>query len=132
MKYTKYLHQQHLHQLNNLFFKMSKITPPEVKIISGVEIFSGLVYLLYFYAFLNNVYILLSILTFIIAFGLWRLYRWAWFSCMIISLFGLTSGIAIIIMYEFGFFNAIPKIIIDFMVILMLMARDVRKAFNIG
>lgn len=111
---------------------MSKKTPSEVKIISGVEVFSGFIYFLYFFAFLNNVYILFSAFSFIIAFGLWRLYKWAWFLCMIMSLFGLISGITIITMYELGFFNAVPKIIIDFMVILMLMAKDVRKAFNIG
>lgn len=111
---------------------MSKTTPSEVKIISGVEVFSGLVYLLYFFAFLNIFYISLSALSFIIAFGLWRLYKWAWFLCMIASLFGLASSMVIFAMHELGFFNAAPKMIIDFMVILMLMAKDVRKAFGIG
>ncbi|MEM0101410.1 MAG: hypothetical protein QXW34_00380 [Candidatus Methanomethyliaceae archaeon] len=111
---------------------MSKITPSEVKIISGVEVFSGLVYLLFFFAFINSLYLLLSILSFIIAFGLWRLYKWAWYLCMIISLFGIVSSIVISVMYEFGFFSTTPKIIIDFMIVLMLMTKDVRKAFSIG
>lgn len=111
---------------------MSKTTPSEVKIIAGVEAFSGLLYLLYFLIFFEIIYVLFSIFSFIIAFGLWRLYKWAWFLCIIVSLFGLISGIAIIMTYEFGLFSTAPKIILDFMVILMLMAKDVRKAFGIG
>jgi hypothetical protein len=104
----------------------------EVKIISGLEIFSGLIYLIYFSVFYSPILLIMSIISFIIAFGLLRLYKWAWFLCLLISLFGVISGILItIIEWYYIAISAFPKIIIDIMVILMLLSKDVRKEFKI-
>lgn len=110
---------------------MSKNIPDEVKIIAGTEAFSGLLYLLYFLTFFFSPYLLLSTLSFIIAFGLLRLYKWAWFFCLIISILSLISGALAMIMFNFDPFSATPKMIIDFILIFMLMSKDVRSDFGI-
>ncbi len=110
---------------------MTKV-PSEVKIIAGLEIFSGLIYLMYFLALYSPIFLIISIIGFIIAFGLLHLYKWAWFLCLFFSLFGVISGISVMII-EFYYItiSVFPKIIIDIMIILMLLTKDVRKEFKI-
>ncbi|MCS7098288.1 MAG: hypothetical protein NZ922_04860 [Candidatus Methanomethyliaceae archaeon] len=111
---------------------MSRKASDEVKIIAGVEAFSGFLYLLYFLAFSLFFYLSLSIISLIIALGLLRLYKWAWFLCLIMSIFGLTFGAITMVMFDFDPFSAVPKMIIDFILVLMLISRDVRSDFGIG
>lgn len=112
--------------------------PSEVKIIAGIEGFSGLVYLVNFLALLSimlsPILIILSCLSFGIAYGLWRIKKWAWFLSLILSVFGVVSGIIVLGLTgisEGTLFGGAPMIIIDFIVIIMLLSRDVRKVFGI-
>ncbi|MCX8182157.1 MAG: hypothetical protein N3D12_03455 [Candidatus Methanomethyliaceae archaeon] len=112
--------------------------PSEVKIIAGIEGFSGLVYLVNFLAFLNitlsPMLIILSCLSFTIAYGLWRIKKWAWFLSITLSVFGVISGIIVFALTgvsESSLFGGAPMIIIDIIVIIMLLNKDVRKTFRI-
>lgn len=113
------------------------IVPSEIKIIAGIEVFSGLVYLVNFLATIgiafSPVMMLLSCLNFAIAYGLWRIKKWAWFLSLILSAFGATSGIvalAFIGISESSLFGGAPMIILDIMVIIMLLSKDVRSVFR--
>lgn len=112
--------------------------PSEIKIIAGVEGFSGLIYLVNFLVLLSvtfsPVLIFLSFLSFAIAYGLWRIKRWAWFLSLSLSIFGVISGMIVLAMTgisESYFFGGAPMIIIDVIVIMMLLSKDVRSAFRI-
>lgn len=119
--------------------KPKKKTPLllEIKIIAGIEGFSGFVYLVNFFALLNIMFspvmMLLSCLNFAIAYGLWRIKKWAWFLSLILSVFGATSGIvalAFIGISESSLFGGAPMIILDIIVIIMLLSKDVRSVFR--
>lgn len=106
--------------------------PPEEKVLTGVEILCGLIYLVYFLALPSFIYLLLSALSFIIAFGLWHLYKWAWFLCLSVSVVGMALGISAIIALGAESLSMASKIIIDLIVVLMLISKDVRNDFRLG
>ncbi len=115
-----------------------KTVPSEIKIIAGVEGFSGLIYLVNFLVLLSVTFspilMFLSFLSFAIAYGLWRIKRWAWFLSLSFSIFGVISGMIVLAMAgisESYFFGGAPMIIIDVIVIMMLLSKDVRSAFRI-
>ena len=116
-----------------------KMKPPsEVKIIVGIEVFSGVVYLVNFVALLSMEISIMSLvlccLSFIIAYGLWRVQKWAWLISFLLSVFGVISGIVVLAisgLYESSIFGRLPMIIIDLLVIGMLLSKDVRVAFKI-
>lgn len=112
--------------------------PSEIKIIAGIEGFSGLVYLVNFLVLLSATFstplILLSFLSFTIAYGLLRIKKWAWFLSLILSIFGVVTGILVLAftgISESSIFGRAPMIIIDFILILMLLSKDVRNTFKI-
>lgn len=112
--------------------------PSEIKIIAGIEGFSGLVYLVNFLVLFSATFstplILLSFLSFTIAYGLLRIKKWAWFLSLILSIFGVVTGILVLAftgISESSIFGRAPMIIIDFILILMLLSKDVRNTFKI-
>ncbi|MEM3621056.1 MAG: hypothetical protein QXU33_00510 [Candidatus Methanomethyliaceae archaeon] len=112
--------------------------PSEIRIIAGIEGFSGLVYLVNFLALLSVTFsptlMLLSFLSFTIAYGIWSIKKWAWFLSLILSIFGVVTGILVLAftgISESSIFGRAPMIIIDFILILMLLSKDVRNTFKI-
>ena len=112
--------------------------PSEVKIIAGIEAFSGLVYLVGFLALLSITFspilIFLSFLSFAIAYGLWHIQKWAWLLSLILSIFGAGSGIFVLAFTgasESSLFGGVPMVILDLIVVVMLMSKDVRSAFRV-
>ena len=112
--------------------------PSEVKIIAGIEAFSGLVYLVNFLALLSIMFspilIFLSFLSFAIAYGLWHIQKWAWLLSLILSIFGAGSGIFVLAftgVSESSLLGGAPMIILDVIVVIMLLSKDVRRAFRV-
>lgn len=106
--------------------------PPEEKVLTGVEVLCGFIYLVHFLALPSFLYLLLSALSFIIAFGIWRLYKWAWFLCLSVSIIGIVLGISAILALGVESLSMTSKVIIDLIVILMLVSKDVRNDFKLG
>lgn len=112
--------------------------PSEVKIIVGIEAFSGVVYLVNFVALLSMEFSIMSLilccLSFVIAYGLWRVQKWAWLLSFLLSVFGVISGVVVLAisgLYESSIFGRLPMIIIDLLVVGMLLSKDVRVTFKI-
>lgn len=111
--------------------------PSEVKIVAGIECFSGVMYLVNFLGLLSIDSLLLlalCILSFGIAYGLWHLQKWAWFLSLSLSLLGAVGGIVVLVFMgisEYSLVGIVPKIILDMLVIFILITKDVRKVFNI-
>ncbi|MBC7113486.1 MAG: hypothetical protein H5T34_05675 [Candidatus Methanomethyliales bacterium] len=112
--------------------------PSEIKIIAGIEAFSGLVYLVNFLVLLSIIFspilLFLCCLSFTIAYGLWRIKKWAWFLSLILSIFGAGSGIFVLAftgVSESSLLGGAPMIILDVIVVIMLLSKDVRRAFRV-
>ncbi|MBC7120337.1 MAG: hypothetical protein H5T33_01965 [Candidatus Methanosuratus sp.] len=109
-----------------------------MKILVAIEAFAGISYMLYLLQFqvidwFTALPLIMAIISFGIAYGLYRLKRPAWFLSMAFSLFGLIfGGLGFIIMINAeSVLLDLPKLILDLMTILLLLSKDVRKAFRI-
>ncbi|MGQ9760147.1 MAG: hypothetical protein ACUVQ5_06245 [Candidatus Methanomethylicaceae archaeon] len=121
--------------------KRATVKPYEVKLVSGIEMLAGGIYaanslsVLTFDIYLSITLAILSLLSFLIAYGLWRLAKWAWFSSITLSSFGIIGGILSILftgLTESFLFATLPKIFIDLIVVMILLTKDVRVAFGFG
>ncbi|MBC7127114.1 MAG: hypothetical protein ABC585_01645 [Candidatus Methanosuratincola petrocarbonis] len=113
--------------------------PGEVKILAAIEAFAGVSYILYLIRFqaIDPFVVLplaMAAISFGIAYGLYRIKRPAWFLSMGFSLFGLVFGSAGLLLVGLTLESALvdlPKLILDLITVLLLLSKDVRKAFRI-
>ena len=78
------------------------------------------------------IYLSLTIVSFTIAYGLLRLFKWAWYPSFMLSLFGIIVGslsLALMGMSESTLMQGAPRIVIDALVVIILLTRDARSAF---
>ncbi len=118
---------------------MSRKPPAEVKIVAIIEAFAGISYMLYIFQYLGTfdlwifLPIMMALLSFWIAYGLWRIKRPAWYLSFGFSAFGAIFGtIALLLMPITGesmLINA-PKPILDILTIALLISKDVRTEFG--
>lgn len=116
---------------------MRRERPIELTIVVILEAFAGVRYLLDIVAFpsFDITWALLSALmlvSFLVAFALWRFARWAWVVSLALSVFGVistTSLLAIGGASESLLFQTIPSILIDILVIILLLTKGVRSLF---
>lgn len=102
-----------------------------------LEAFAGVRYLLDAIAFPSFdiiwvVLLALMIISFLVAFGLWRIARWAWVVSLALSLFGVISTVSLLAIggaTEYLLFRSIPSIVIDLFVVVMLLSKTVRGMF---
>jgi len=76
----------------------------------------------------------LMVISFAIAYGLWKLKKWAWALSFSLSVFGIVSGLAVSFMVGFTesiLFQNVPRLLIDLLVVFLLLTKDVRRAFRI-
>ncbi len=112
--------------------------PPEVIVVTAIEAFAGVRYLLR--SILSPVELLpftvsLMIISFVIAFGLWKLSKWAWYSSLIISLFGVVSGSAALLHQNLGgvdILAEVPYVLLDAFVAVILLRKNVRATYRIS
>ncbi|MGF3499428.1 MAG: hypothetical protein ACQXXL_07375 [Candidatus Methanosuratincola sp.] len=113
--------------------------PGEVKILAAIEAFAGVSYVLYLIRFQTidpfvALPLIMAMVSFVIAYGLYKIKRPAWFLSMGFSLFGLIFGSAGVLLVGLTFESALvdlPKLLLDLITILLLISKDVRKAFRI-
>lgn len=113
--------------------------PGEVKILAAIEAFAGVSYILYLIRFQTIdpfvvMPIVMAAVSFGIAYGLYKIKRVAWFFSMGFSLFGLIFGSAGMLLVGLTLESALvdlPKLLLDLITILLLLSKDVRKAFRI-
>jgi len=118
---------------------MSRRPPTEVKIVAIIEAFAGISYLIYIFQYLGtfdlwiSLPMIMALLSFWIAYGLWMIKRPAWYLSFGFSAFGAIFGtIALLLMPITGesmLINA-PKPILDILTIALLMSKDVRTEFG--
>jgi len=113
--------------------------PSEVKILAVIEAFAGVTYILYLIRIQTiDPFVVLPLImaavSFGIAYGLYKIKRPAWFLSMGFSLFGLIFGTAGMLISGLTAESALvdlPKLALDFITILLLLSKDVRRAFRI-
>lgn len=113
--------------------------PAEVKILSLIEAFAGISYIFYILRMpaldmFLALPLAMSILSFWIAYGLYKIKRLAWFLSMGFSLLGLVFGGIGFILSGITIESALldlPKLLLDLLTIALLLVKDVRKAFRI-
>ncbi|GEM_PF-1933202 len=118
---------------------LSRKPPTEVKLVAFIEAFAGISYILYTLRYLGTIDIWLAIpiimalLSFWIAYGLWRIKRTAWFLSFAFSAFGAIIGTVVLLLMPLNteslMLNA-PKPILDMLTIALLMSKDVRTEFG--
>lgn len=113
--------------------------PGEVKIVAIIEAFAGISYLLYIMQYLGSfdffmaIPIIMALLSFGIAYGLWKIKRPAYLLSFGFSAFGAIFGTAALLMMPLTVENLLinlPKPILDVLTIALLMSRDVRAEFG--
>ncbi len=114
--------------------------PTEVKILAVIEAFAGISYLLYILQYLGSmdplmtVPVIMALLSFWIAYGLWKVKRPAWYLSFCFSAFGAIFGTVALLMMpittESMLINA-SKPILDVLTILLLLSKDVRTEFGL-
>ena len=110
-----------------------------MKILAAIEAFAGVSYLLYLIRFETMdpfiaLPLAMAVVSFGIAYGLYKIKRPAWLLSMGFSLFGLIFGSAGLLIVGLTFESALvdlPKLILDLITIFLLLSREVRKAFRI-
>lgn len=113
--------------------------PGEVKILAAIEAFAGVNYVLYaLRAPSLDPFILLpvsmALVSFGIAYGLYKIKRLAWFLSMGLSLFGLALGSLGFLLVGPTVESAlldIPKLLLDLITVALLLSKDVRRAFSV-
>ncbi len=113
--------------------------PGEVKIVAIIEAFAGVSYLLYILQYLGTfdlfmaIPVVMALLSFWIAYGLWKIKRPAYLLSFAFSAFGAIFGTAALIMMPFTTENLLinlPKPILDVLTIALLLSKDVRTEFG--
>jgi uncharacterized membrane protein (DUF2068 family) len=72
------------------------------------------------------------LISFLVAYGLWRIARWAWVISFALSIFGVVSTIFLLALggvSEALLFVSVPSILIDALVIVILLTKEVRSQF---
>ena len=114
--------------------------PGEVKIVSVIEALAGVFYLPYVFLSLFSadvffiLYLILAAISFAIAYGLSKLWRWAWYLSFILSIFGIITGSISLIgigLSETALLQGMPRLVIDILVVGILLTNDVRSAFKL-
>ncbi|MEJ5293228.1 MAG: hypothetical protein WHS82_06490 [Candidatus Methanosuratincola sp.] len=113
--------------------------PGEVKILAAIEAFAGVTYILYLIRFQTidpfvALPLIMAAVSFGIAYGLYKIKRLAWFLSMGFSLFGLifgTAGVLVSGLTAESVLLDLPKLVLDFITILLLLSKDVRRVFRI-
>lgn len=110
-------------------------------IVVILEALAGVLYLINIIAYLlaystldlaSILFIALMLVSFLIAYGLWKLFRWAWVTSFVLSLFGVISTAFILAISgapQDALFVAIPSIANDTLVIAILLTGGVRRLF---
>lgn len=109
----------------------------EVKIVTVVEGIAGILYVLNLIAFpfmylTMTVTAIMAFFSFLIAYGLWKIKKWAWLLSISLSILGLVSGILVLLALaasNSALLWTAPALIIDLMVILTLLTKGVRPTF---
>lgn len=111
--------------------------PTGLFIVVLLEAFAGVRYLLDIIAYPSFdlawiLLIALMLISFLVAYGLWRIARWAWVISFALSIFGVVSTIFLLALggvSEALLFVSVPSILIDDLVIVILLTKEVRSQF---
>lgn len=114
-----------------------RVKPTELYIIVFLEAFAGVRYLIDIIAYMTfdpttMLLIALMVISFLVAYGLWKFAKWAWVISFVLSLFGVISTASLLAINgasEDALFFAVPSIAIDILVIALLLVPEMRKLF---
>jgi uncharacterized membrane protein (DUF2068 family) len=79
-------------------------------------------------AIVGLVLVLFAVLDFILAWGIWRLRRWAWWLTMITSVLSILGSLGTL---AGGNLTSIPAVALDGITVVLLLTSDVRQAFGL-
>jgi len=80
-------------------------------------------------AVVGLVLVLFAVLDFILAWGIWRLRRWAWWLTMITSVLSILGSLGTL---AGGNLTSIPAVALDGLTVILLLTSDVRQAFSVS
>ena len=116
---------------------LARARPTELTIVVILEAFAGLRYLLGVIAYsptetIWTLNLALVLISFLLAYGLWRIARWAWIISLSLSILGVLSTFSILFAnVELGtiFIHYLPSIILDAIVIVILLSKNIKSLF---
>jgi hypothetical protein len=116
--------------------------PIELSVVVFLEVFVGIRYLLNVIIFLSVssptpdyswvVYLLLMLISFLVAYGLWNFARWAWLTAVALSVLGVVSTTSLLTFSDTSMallFQYIPSIALDLLAIALLLMKRVKNLF---
>jgi hypothetical protein len=123
--------------------KTNKVERPiELKIVVFLEVFVAIRYLIYTITFLSIsattpdyswvIYLILMLVSLLIAYGLWRFARWVWITAIALSVLGVVSTISILVISGASMesiFQYFPSVALDLFTIALLLLRRVKSLF---
>ena len=80
-------------------------------------------------AVVGLVLVLFAVLDFILAWGIWRLRRWAWWLTMITSVLSILGSLGTL---AGGNLTSVPAAALDGLTVILLLTSDVRQAFGLN
>jgi len=127
-----------LESTNSEKVSVSASRSPEVVVIAAIEAFAGIRYLLR--TLLSPVEFMpvtlaLMVASFVIAFGLWKMSKWAWYLTLVLSIFGVIGGSAALLLESLTGLDVlaqVPYVLLDAFVIVVLLRKNVRATYRIS